>query len=234
MLKKTLLIIMIFVVAQQSIISQIKDTCDKPIEDPLMELNSITKCSIEEEVDTKKSSSKNIQVSTRRRIVRKRDAAKGISNTSANHKIANIKDKASLVGSLELGTEGVLEKIPFNVVDEIPLFNACERSPISEQEKCFKQEISSHIIKNFKYPEKAYDKSIQGRVYIQFLINKIGDIEDIKVKGPKNGELLENEALRIINLLPKFKAGKHYGKKVKVKYGLPIAFKIPGRKRSNI
>ena len=74
---KKILIIIVFVAFQQSIFAQTKETCESPVEDPLMELNSITKCSIEENVEkTGKASSQNkkqisIQVSSRKRVVRK-------------------------------------------------------------------------------------------------------------------------------------------------------------------
>lgn len=240
MIKKILLLI-VFVAFQQAVMSQTNKTCETPIEDPLLELNSISKCSIEEEISKKpgakanSSKKQNIKVSTRRRVVRKRTAVTGIStNTGATHKIANIKEKASLVGSLNLESEEFLENMPFNLVDEIPLFKKCENTPILEHEKCFKKEISNHIRKNFKYPEKAYSESIQGRVYAQFIIDKAGEVTELRIRGPYKGEILEKEVERIIKKLPNFKPGKQNGKAIKVKYGIPISFKIPGQKPSNV
>lgn len=213
-------------------------TCETPLEDSLLELNSITKCSIEnnsDEKNSKKAPKINIQVSTkRRRVVRKRTVATGIASSDASHKIENIKEKASLVGSLDLSNEKTLENLPFGLVDQIPLFNECERSPISEQEKCFKKEISDHLRENFNYPESAYRNSIQGRVYTQFIIDETGKVADLKIRGPYKGLLLEKEAERIIKKLPEFKPGKHNGRKVKVKYNIPLNFKIPGRQPSNV
>ena len=236
MIKKILLLITL-IVFQQSMNSQAAETCDNSAEDPILDLNSITKCSIEETKDktaSRNSQKVNIQVSSRRRVVRKRNAVSGISKTNTSHKIANLKEKASLVGSLDLNNEEVLENVPFKLVEEIPLFRACEKSPIAEQNKCFKKEISSHIRKNFRYPESAYENSVQGRVYAQFVIDKTGEITNLNIRGPYKGELLEAEAKRIVKKLPKFKPGKHNGKIVKVKYGIPITFKIPGKKASNI
>lgn len=234
---KKLYVIIALIVFQQSITSQTNKTCESPIEDPLLELNSISKCSIEENIKEKPSNAKqkvNINVSTRRRVVRKRDLAKGVSNTGATHKIATISKKASLVGALNLETENVIKNVPFNLVEEIPLFKACEKSPILQQEKCFKKEISNHIRKNFKYPEEAYENSVQGRVYAQFVIDKTGAVTDLRMRGPYQGQLLEQEVKRIIEKLPNFKPGKQSGKIINVKYGLPISFKIPGKKPSNI
>ncbi|TYP96075.1 TonB family protein [Tenacibaculum adriaticum] len=221
--------------------SQAKGTCDTPTDDPALDLNSITKCSIEDTKDdetsslaSRKSKRVTIQVSSRRRVVRKREAVTGVSDMGNSHKIADIKKKASLVGSLDLNSEDVVEKVPFNLVEEIPLFKSCEKVAIYEQEKCFKEEISNHVKKNFRYPADAYAKSIQGRVLVQFVIDKTGEVTDLNIRGPYKGEELEEEAKRIVSKLPKFKPGKHNGKAVKVKYGIPLSFRIPGKKPSNV
>ncbi len=241
MIKKTLLLFS-FIVFQQVIISQTKKTCDNPVADPFLELNSITaKCAAGETEKPKlrnipkKTSSIAVSTRTRRRVVRNRDVATGVStNTGMSHQIANIKEKASLVGSLDLSNEEVLENVPFNLVEQIPLFKPCQKSAISEQEECFTKEIRKHVRKNFNYPSKAYESNIQGRVFIQFVIDKTGKVDNLRIRGPYKGDLLEAEAERIIKKLPKFIPGKHNGRDVKVKYGIPITFKIPGQKPSNV
>jgi len=116
--------------------------------------------------------------------------------------------------------------IPFAVLDEIPQFEACKDSIEKSGRDCFFQKMSAHINKNLKYPEEAKQSNIQGRVTVMFLINKEGVIENIRVRGPKNGELLEQEAVRIIKLLPKFIPGKYRGKAVNVEYAQPILFRL--------
>ena len=235
MIKKIFLTIAL-VVSQQAIVSQVDKTCDSPTDDPLLDFNSITKCTIEgtEKTDDKNKTVK-IQVTSRRRVVRKRSAVTtGASQDAAAKKIASLKQKASLVGSLDLSNEDLIENVPFNIVEEIPVFKSCTDASISEQDACFKEQIAKHIRKHFNYPQSAYDKSIQGRVYTQFVIDKNGEISDLNIRGPYEGELLEAEAKRIISKLPKFTPGKHHGRTVKVKYGVPITFRIPGRKPSNI
>jgi len=217
---------------------QAQESCEGEAGDPLLDLNSITKCSIEvdDTEHSKKSTKKQvkIQVSSRRRVVRKRDVASGLSTNNASRGLSSIKQNSSFVGSLDLNKEVLLEKVPFNLVEEVPLFKSCEKVPIIEQQKCFNQEIANHIKKNLNYPSFAYQNNIQGRVLAQFVINKNGEVTDLNLRGPYRGELLEEEAKRIINKLPKFKPGKHNGKTVKVKYGVPISFKIPGKAPSNI
>lgn len=235
MIRKSLILIA-FVAFCQSISAQ-KETCDTPTEDVLLDANSITKCSIEsnKEKSSSKRSAKSftVEVSSRRRVVRKKNAASSALNTKSR-KIDAIKNNSSIVGSLNLNKEKVIEKVPFNHVEEIPLFKLCEKAPLSEQKKCFNKEISKHISKNFKYPKEAYKQSIQGRVLVQFVIDKTGEVTDLNIRAPYKGELLEEEARRIIKELPKFTPGKHNGKVVKVKYGVPIAFTIPGKEASNV
>ena len=207
-------------VAQQ----EVCDTADESIADP----NSITKCAIEETKDGEKKQL-SIQVSTRRRVVRKKnEAVSAIGGTSASQKVANIKKNTLLVGKLELEDNSeTIERIPFNLVEEIPLFSKCNNVPLMKQPKCFETQMSKHIMKNFKYPQDAFDAGIQGRVLVQFTINEQGNVAAIQMRGPQGGESLEKEASRIVNKLPAFIPGKHNGKTVKVKYGIPIYFKHP-------
>jgi TonB family protein len=72
---------------------------------------------------------------------------------------------------------------------------------------CFNQKISEHISDNFKYPLEAQEKMIQGRIQVQFTIDEFGNVTNIKTRGPKGAQLLEDEAYRIISLLPKFTPG---------------------------
>lgn len=208
-----------------TIAQEICTTPDETIADP----NSITKCAIEDN-DGNAKKQLSIEVSTRRRVVRKnKEAVSTIGEINASQKVANIKKNSLLVGKLELDdNSATIEKIPFNLVEEIPLFSKCNNVPLIKQAKCFETNMTKHIIRNFNYPQEAIEAGIQGRVLVQFTINEAGNVEDILLRGPEGGELLEKEATRIINNLPKFIPGKHNGKNVKVKYGVPITFKAPG------
>ena len=114
----------------------------------------------------------------------------------------------------------------FDYVDEIPRFKGCEKASIEENLTCFNEQMNLHIKKNFTYPEIAAERNIQGRVSVQFTIDKEGNVTDIWTKGPINGQLLEEEAIRIVQALPQFIPAKLKGKSVNVKYGLPITFKL--------
>ncbi len=231
MVKKALLTILIICTTQ--IIAQSSKTCDKK-EEAVLDLNSITKCSIEKADKNTKESKVAVQVTSRRRVVRKRDAATGVMTNDYSHKLAKIKKKAEIVNSITVDKNTGMKVIPFNYVDEIPLFKNCEGVAVYKQEKCFKNELSNHIKRNLKYPESSYDRGIQGRVIVHFVINKDGNVDKMKVVSPYKGEELGKEAERIMKKLPKFKPGKQSGTPVTVKYGLPITFRIPGVKPSNV
>ena len=89
---------------------------------------------------------------------------------------------------------------------------------------CTQRKIQTHIIKNFRYPEFAQKTGIQGRVFVQFIIDKDGSIVGIRTRGPH--PILEIEAKRIISILPKFIPGYVDGKAVRVPFSMPITFKL--------
>ncbi|SDQ23165.1 M56 family metallopeptidase [Flagellimonas zhangzhouensis] len=114
------------------------------------------------------------------------------------------------------------ESVPFATIDEVPVFPGCENA--ADPKECFQEKLVEHIKKNFRYPEAAQEQGIQGRVSVVFTIDVNGDISSIKKRGPH--ELLENEAVRIIERLPKMQPGRHEGKVMNVPYAIPITFRL--------
>ncbi|MBA6156942.1 energy transducer TonB [Tenacibaculum sp. S7007] len=209
-----------------STIATSQEKCDTPNENTLEDLNSIsiTKCSID---DVKRALEKdNKQISVRKHV---RKSKKNNISIDASNKVEKIKSKNLLVQKLNLKNDAVssLKKIPFHLVEQIPLFSKCKNTPLLKQSKCFETYMIKHIVNNFNYPKKAMQKGIEGKVLVQFTIGKDGKVKDIKKRGPKNGELLKKEAERLISKLPTFIPGKHKGNLVNVKYALPIIFKAP-------
>lgn len=86
------------------------------------------------------------------------------------------------------------------------------------------------LAKNIKYPVKAQKTRIQGRVIVQFVVNKLGRITNPKVVRSVDADL-DAEALRVINMMPNWKPGKQRGKTVNVQYTVPITFKLQGEKK---
>ena len=115
------------------------------------------------------------------------------------------------------------KEIDFDSVERPPIYPGCE--PYTQQlRSCTQRKIQTHINKNFRYPEFAQKTGIQGRVFVQFIIDKDGSIVGIRTRGPH--PILEIEAKRIISLLPKFIPGYIDGKAVRVPFSMPITFKL--------
>ena len=83
--------------------------------------------------------------------------------------------------------------------------------------------LLNYLSNEIVYPKKAQKKGVEGRVYVQFIVNRDGSISDAKVLRGIGVEC-DEEALRVINSMPNWIPGENNGKKVAVKYTLPIKF----------
>lgn len=151
---------------------------------------------------------------------------KKIETTEVDENKAVVVNTASSYGEEGGTAEEIDEEVPFAVIEDVPVFPGCEGVAKNKRLDCFMEQMAKHIKKNQQYPERAMEDGIQGRVSVLFVIDKDGGISNVQVRGPKGGELLENEAKRVIEKLPKFKPGMQRGKPVKVKYSQPITFKL--------
>ena len=114
--------------------------------------------------------------------------------------------------------------VPFAVIEDVPIFPGCESVSKSQRRSCFQDKMNNHIRRNFRYPEIAQEMGIQGRVYVNFVIDKDGSITNIRMRGPDKN--LENEAQRIISRLPRMTPGKQRGRAVRVPFSIPITFRL--------
>jgi len=151
---------------------------------------------------------------------------KKIETTEVDENKAVVVNTASSYGEEGGTAEEIDEEVPFAVIEDIPVFPGCEGVAKNKRLECFQEQMAKHIKKNQQYPERAMEDGVQGRVAVLFVIDKEGNITNVQVRGPKGGELLEKEAKRVIEKLPKFKPGMQRGKAVKVKYSQPITFKL--------
>ena len=153
---------------------------------------------------------------------------KKIETTDTNEKQEVVVVKAAAVGEVTGTVEEVDVDVPFAVLEDVPLFPGCEKVPRAQQRDCFMEQMNKHIKKNFQYPTRAQEDRVQGRITVMFVIDKTGNVSNLRIKGlnKKGSELLENEAERIIKKLPKFIPGKQRGKPVAVSYAQPILFQI--------
>ena len=82
-----------------------------------------------------------------------------------------------------------------------------------------------YLMKNIKYPEQAVKEGIQGRVTVRFIVEKDGSISDVKPVLSVH-PLLNKEAVRVVKSMPKWTPGKQNGKPVRVRFNLPVMFKL--------
>lgn len=87
--------------------------------------------------------------------------------------------------------------------------------------------INRFIRQNIVYPEYERKNKIEGKVYVEFTVNEKGDVEDAKIiRGVNGAPNFDTEVLRVINLMPRWKPGIEAGKPKKVKFNLPVEFKL--------
>ena len=128
--------------------------------------------------------------------------------------IIEVKDKnGNTIGAGTKREAQVDENGVYMVCDEMPNFPGGMR------------ECMNYLSKSIKYPAEAIDKKIQGRVIVQFVVKEDGSISEAKVVRGID-PLLDKEALRVTNSMPKWNPGKQDGKAVSVKYTIPISFKL--------
>ena len=122
----------------------------------------------------------------------------------------------------------------FMLVQEGPRFPGCEDMEGSKKEKesCAKERLNKFIYENLKYPVEARKNNIEGENVIQFVVEKDGSISNIDLIRDI-GDGCGEESLRIVeemkNLPEKWTPGKQRGRAVRVKYTLPVKFKLDDR-----
>ena len=137
-----------------------------------------------------------------------------------------IEDEIEVNLDVEITEESAIEQIVFEepveeeVADEV--FTIVEQQPVYPGGmRAFYQFVQ----KKLKYPSQARRMGIEGKVFVQFVVDKKGNItEVVAVRGIGAG--CDVEAVRVIKSSPKWKAGKQRGKAVKVRMILPITFKL--------
>jgi protein TonB len=113
----------------------------------------------------------------------------------------------------EVVEEEVVEQEIFQIVEEMPSFPGGEAK------------LMEFVAKNIKYPQIARETGIQGRVFVGFVVEPDGSISNVKLlRGIGGG--CDEEAMRVIKSLPKWKPGKQRGKAVRVSYQIPVFFKL--------
>lgn len=113
-------------------------------------------------------------------------------------------------------------RVQMNEVDDEKIYDVVEQMP---QFPGGPSALFEYISKNLKYSEEAENKLIQGRVIVTFTVEKDGSITDAKVSKSVE-ESLDNEAIRIVYSMPRWNPGRQNGNPVRVKYTVPITFRL--------
>ena len=119
-----------------------------------------------------------------------------------------------IAAPVEAPVEEEEEEVVFVVVESMPEFPGGQ------------QALFKYLSENVKCPVIAQENGIQGRVICQFVVNKDGSIVDVEVVRSGGDASLDKEAVRVIKSMPKWKPGKQRGKAVRVKYTVPVNFKL--------
>lgn len=138
---------------------------------------------------------------------------------------------------VEVPNDEIIEDVDINIDAELALDGPLSAPPPPPQEEEPEEDFFvvvedmpeligglGELQKNIKYPEMARRAGIEGRVYVQFIVNERGDVEDPRViRGIGGGA--DEEALRAVRQA-KFKPGMQRGRPVRVQYSLPIVFQL--------
>ena len=136
-------------------------------------------------------------------------------------------EETAIVTTEELGQVAEIKYTGPVIEEEEPeeqtIFEVVEQMP--EFPDGGMQGLMQFLSKNIKYPTIAQENGTQGRVTVQFVVNRDGSIVDAKVLRGVD-PYLDKEALRVINTMPKWKPGMQRGKPVRVKYTVPVMFRL--------
>ncbi len=136
-------------------------------------------------------------------------------------------------------TEMPVEAVSFAEVEQPPLFEDCDVSAgMDEQKVCFQRGLIKHLQEHMKYPDKAKELGLEGTVYVQFVIDQNGKIQNAEVMrgivpdDSASAEMqearkeLDDRAIMIISKLPQMSPAKMKGKNTAIKFTLPISFRL--------
>ncbi|TRO66979.1 energy transducer TonB [Christiangramia sabulilitoris] len=122
--------------------------------------------------------------------------------------------------------EETVEEVPFVLIEDVPIFPGCEKFTDNQSRKnCMSSKIDEFIHREFN-TDLGAQLNLYGinKIYVVFRINEKGLVSNIQVRGPHR--VLEQEAERVIKLLPRMTPGKQRNIPASVVYTLPITFEV--------
>ncbi|WP_321478399.1 energy transducer TonB [uncultured Bacteroides sp.] len=135
-------------------------------------------------------------------------------------------EETAIASTEDTGAKVEVKYVPTQVVEDEPeeqtIFQVVEVMPEFPGGQAA---LMKFLAKNIKYPTIAQENGTQGRVIVQFVVNKDGSVVDPVVVRSVD-PYLDKEALRVIKTMPKWKPGQQRGKAVRVKYTVPVMFRL--------
>lgn len=135
-------------------------------------------------------------------------------------------EETTIASSEETGEKVEIKYTPVAVEEEVEeeqqIFEVVEEAP---EFPGGMGALMKFLGSNIKYPTIAQENGVQGRVIVQFVVNKDGSIVDAKVMRSVD-PYLDKEALRVVSSMPKWKPGKQRGKAVRCRYTVPVMFRL--------
>ena len=124
--------------------------------------------------------------------------------------IAQTQDSEQLIQAPKAVEEAPQEET-FVIVEKMPEFPGVQAA------------LMQYLSSNIKYPEECRKMGVEGKVFVKFIVDPTGSIINVQIlRGIADGKLLEKEAVRVVESMPKWKPGTQGGKAVNVYFTLPI------------
>ena len=145
--------------------------------------------------------------------VQKSDKAVGAFTVEGNDEVGGAVLKAKEDIAAPEPPKHVEETKVFTVVEQMPMFPGGDAA------------LMSYLAKNISYPTVAAENGVQGRVVVGFVVERDGSITDVSVLRGVDPSL-DREAMRVVKSMPRWTPGKQNGSAVRVKYQVPVAFRL--------
>jgi TonB family protein len=173
-------------------------------------------------------------------LIKKRITMMNKKSSSAWLKVKSLLVPVAFIGVLMLSSFTVVQSpqskkeqtpkpqssVKKTIKEENPVYNEVEVMPTFKHNgRIGSEAMMEFLVKNISYPKEAQDKNIQGTVYVSFIVEKDGSISNAKVIRGVH-KLLDKEALRVVNLMPKWIPGKQNGKTARVAFTMPVKFAL--------
>lgn len=145
--------------------------------------------------------------------VQKSDKAVGAFTVEGNDEVGGAVLKAKEDIAAPEPPKHVEETKVFTVVEQMPMFPGGDAA------------LMSYLANNIHYPTVAAENGVQGRVVVGFVVERDGSITDVSVLRGVDPSL-DREAMRVVKSMPRWTPGKQNGSAVRVKYQVPVAFRL--------